>query len=79
MPLLDIRKATKRFEGLVAVSNVDLQIDEGQIVGLIGPNGAGKTTFFNMVTGFHSPDGGDIFIADKRVNGMAPTRSPHWV
>jgi branched-chain amino acid transport system ATP-binding protein len=72
VPLLDIRKATKRFEGLVAVSNVDLEIEVGQIVGLIGPNGAGKTTFFNMITGFYSPDGGDVFIGDKRVNGMAP-------
>jgi branched-chain amino acid transport system ATP-binding protein len=70
--IVDIRKATKRFEGLLAVNQVDLQIEEGQIVGLIGPNGAGKTTFFNMVTGFYEPTSGDIFVQDKRVNGMAP-------
>ncbi|MPZ24355.1 MAG: ATP-binding cassette domain-containing protein [Dehalococcoidia bacterium] len=72
MAILDIRDATKRFEGLLAVNNVDLKIDERQVVGLIGPNGAGKTTFFNMITGFYTPDGGDIFIGDKRVNGLAP-------
>jgi branched-chain amino acid transport system ATP-binding protein len=72
VPIVDIRRATKRFQGLLAVNQVDLQIDEGQIVGLIGPNGAGKTTFFNMLTGFYAPTSGDIIIRDKRVNGLAP-------
>jgi branched-chain amino acid transport system ATP-binding protein len=72
MPLLDIRKVMKRFEGLVAVRDVDLQIEEGQIVGLIGPNGAGKTTFFNMITGFYEPDGGDVVFDGTRVNGKSP-------
>ncbi|MEX2238375.1 MAG: ABC transporter ATP-binding protein [Dehalococcoidia bacterium] len=72
MALLEINGVTKRFEGLLAVNNVDLVIEEKQIVGLIGPNGAGKTTFFNMVTGFYEPTSGDIYVAGKRVNGMAP-------
>jgi branched-chain amino acid transport system ATP-binding protein len=74
MAILDIRAATKRFEGLIAVRDVDLQMEEGQVIGLIGPNGAGKTTFFNLITGFYQPDGGDIYVADTRVNGMPPDR-----
>ena len=47
--MLDVRGATKRFGGLVAVSEVDLHVDQGEIVSLIGPNGAGKTTLFAMI------------------------------
>jgi branched-chain amino acid transport system ATP-binding protein len=47
MSLLEVRAITKRFEGLVAVDSVDLDVGEGDIVGVIGPNGAGKTTLFN--------------------------------
>ncbi|MGI5940412.1 MAG: ABC transporter ATP-binding protein [Thermoleophilia bacterium] len=65
--LLETRGLTKVFGGLTAVSNLDLQVPEGQIVGLIGPNGAGKSTVFNLITGVIRPtagrvifDGGDI-------------------
>ena len=67
MPLLDLSKVTMRFGGLVAVNELDLQIDSGALYGLIGPNGAGKTTVFNVITGVYTPtsgavrfDGGDI-------------------
>jgi branched-chain amino acid transport system ATP-binding protein len=69
--LLDVQSMTKRFGGLVAVSHVDLQIDNGKIVSLIGPNGAGKTTFFNCVTGFYGPDEGDIVFDGRSIAGLS--------
>jgi ABC-type branched-subunit amino acid transport system ATPase component len=59
-PLLSARGITKRFGGLVAVDNVDLEIEHGSIHGLIGPNGAGKTTFFNIIAGIYQPTAGEV-------------------
>jgi branched-chain amino acid transport system ATP-binding protein len=58
--ILDARKITKRFGGLIAVRSVDFTIPEGAIVSLIGPNGAGKTTFFNVIAGLSEPSDGSI-------------------
>ncbi len=58
---------TKKFSGLIAVDSVNLEINEGEIVGLIGPNGAGKTTFFNSITGFYGADGGKVQFAGKNI------------
>ena len=55
MPILSVERVTKAFGGLAAVSNVSLDIMEGELVGLIGPNGAGKTTLFNLLTGIYVP------------------------
>jgi branched-chain amino acid transport system ATP-binding protein len=71
-PLLELDQATIRFGGLVAVSEVDLKVGEGELIGLIGPNGAGKTTVFNMITGVYQPTGGKITFAGKPVAGMKP-------
>jgi branched-chain amino acid transport system ATP-binding protein len=65
-PLLSIKGVNKRFGGLQALSEVNLQIQKGQIYGLIGPNGAGKTTFFNVITGLYTPDSGEFAL-----NGQA--------
>jgi branched-chain amino acid transport system ATP-binding protein len=72
--LLEARKVTRRFGGLVAVKEVDLRVDQGQIVGLIGPNGAGKTTFFNCITGIYAPSEGDVLFEGQRINGQPPNR-----
>ena len=53
--LLETIDVEKRFGGLVAVNNVSLQVEEGEVVGIIGPNGAGKTTFLNCIAGFYAP------------------------
>ena len=55
MPILTVKKLTKNFGGLAAVSNVSLELEQGELVGLIGPNGAGKTTVFNLLTGVYKP------------------------
>jgi ABC-type branched-subunit amino acid transport system ATPase component len=70
--LLEVRGLTKRFGGVVAVSDVDLAIPRGAIVGLIGPNGAGKTTFFNTVTGLIRSDGGQILFDGASLVGLRP-------
>ncbi|MDQ2869181.1 MAG: ATP-binding cassette domain-containing protein, partial [Acidobacteriota bacterium] len=54
MPILDLSNVTMRFGGLVAVNDLNLKIEPGQLYGLIGPNGAGKTTVFNVVTGVYT-------------------------
>lgn len=69
-PLLEVQAARKVFGGLVALDNVDIDINRGEIYGLIGPNGAGKTTFFNVITGLYAPDGGRF-----RLNGRDYTPS----
>ena len=66
MTLLSVKGLTKNFGGLCAVSNVSMEIGEGELIGLIGPNGAGKTTFFNLLTGVYEPSEGTI---DLNVNG----------
>jgi len=69
MTLLATEKLTKTFGGLTAVSNVDMQVNSGEILGIIGPNGAGKTTFFNLISGLYQPTTGEIIFKDKKVHG----------
>jgi branched-chain amino acid transport system permease protein len=59
----------KSFEGIVALADVDIQVDAGEIVGLIGPNGSGKTTLLNVVSGVYAPTGGEIVFLDQRIGG----------
>lgn len=70
--MLDVVGVTKRFGGLTAVSSVDLNVQNGEIVSLIGPNGAGKTTLFAMVAGFLRPDEGSVRFDNTLISGMKP-------
>ncbi len=70
MSLLSIRGVTKRFRGLVAVDDVDLDVEPGEIYGVIGPNGAGKTTLFNMIAGVSRPDQGSIIFDQRSIQGL---------
>jgi branched-chain amino acid transport system ATP-binding protein len=70
---LETRHLTKRFGGLTAVDRVDLLVPERTIASVIGPNGAGKTTFFNCLTGFYTPEEGEIvFNGEKSLIGLSP-------
>jgi branched-chain amino acid transport system ATP-binding protein len=70
--LLQLDKATIRFGGLTAVSELDLQIGPNELVGLIGPNGAGKTTAFNLITGVYQPTAGAIAFDGQSIVGSKP-------
>ncbi|MEJ5377034.1 MAG: ABC transporter ATP-binding protein [bacterium] len=72
--LLQVRGLRKRFGGLQAVDGLDLDLHEGEILGLIGPNGAGKTVTFNMISGVYAPDEGEIIFRGVRINGLGPHR-----
>ena len=72
MPILTARRTTKRFGGLVAVDELDVEIKEKTIHSIIGPNGAGKTTFFNCVTGFYRPEEGEILLNSHSLVGLMP-------
>ena len=74
MAILESKKVTKRFGGLEAVSKIDLEVKEGAIYSIIGPNGAGKTTFFNCVTGFYTPEEGEILLSSRNITGLSPDR-----
>lgn len=68
--MLKVEKLTIRFGGLVAVNELDFQIDQGEIFGLIGPNGAGKTTTFNMISGTFPPTSGTVILEARRIDGL---------
>jgi branched-chain amino acid transport system ATP-binding protein len=68
--LLEAKDVTIKFGGLVAVSNFNLSLREGELVGLIGPNGAGKTTVFNMLTGVYQPTSGAIQFLNKPIKNI---------
>lgn len=76
MSLLKVSGLTKNFGGLCAVSNVNMEINEKELIGLIGPNGAGKTTLFNLLTGVYEPSEGTIQLnvdgSMKEIGGMKP-------
>jgi len=65
MALLAVEDVTRRFGGIVALADVSLELQQGEIVGLIGPNGAGKTTLFNLVTRLYRPNTGRILFEGK--------------
>jgi branched-chain amino acid transport system ATP-binding protein len=73
--LLETRGLTKHFGGLAAVTQLDMHVDQGEVVGLIGPNGAGKSTVFNLITGFIRPTAGTVLFDGEDITG----RKPHAV
>ena len=72
--LLETRRLTRAFGGLIAVNNIDMHVGEGEIVGLIGPNGAGKTTLFNLLAGSLEPSSGIVRFAGADCTGFPAHR-----
>jgi branched-chain amino acid transport system ATP-binding protein len=72
--LLKISDLTKQFGGLTAVNKFDMQVNQGEIVGLIGPNGAGKSTIYNLITGVYPPNRGRVIFNGKDITRMKPHR-----
>jgi branched-chain amino acid transport system ATP-binding protein len=70
MAILETRRLTKLFGGLAAVSLVDFELREGEILGLIGPNGSGKTTLVNVITGALPSSGGDVLFRGQSIRGL---------
>ena len=75
--ILKIQNLTKNFGSISAVSNVNLELEEGTIHSVIGPNGAGKSTFFNMISGVISPSEGSVYYKDKDITGFESYKLPH--
>ena len=72
--LLEIKKLTKRFDGVIAVDQIDIEIHTGEIISLIGPNGSGKTTTFNCITGFLKPDEGEVLFKGEPITNARPDK-----
>ena len=70
--VLEIENVSKFFHGLVAIDDLTIKVEPGQIYGIIGPNGAGKTTLFNCVTGIYTPEEGTIKYKGENITGMSP-------
>lgn len=70
--ILKAERLLKSFGGLMAVANVNLEIEEGELTSIIGPNGAGKTTLFNLLTGHLRPDSGRVIYKGKDITGLPP-------
>ena len=73
-PLLEVRRASKRFGGVIANADISFDVNEGEIVGIIGPNGAGKSTLFDLITGFQPLDSGQVLLRGRDITGLRPDR-----
>ena len=76
-PLLRLDGVSRRFGGVLATDAVDLQVEQGELLGIIGPNGAGMTTLFNMITGLARPSLGRILFRGRRIDHLPPHRIAH--
>jgi len=72
MAILEIKELAKDFGGLRALNRLDIDVNEGEILGLVGPNGSGKTTWINVVTGFLKPNAGSIVYKGESIVGLEP-------
>jgi branched-chain amino acid transport system ATP-binding protein len=77
MTLLKADRLTKSFGDLVAVNEIDLEVESGTLHSVIGPNGAGKTTLFNLITGELKPTAGDVLFNGRKVTGLPSHKIPH--
>ena len=76
--VLKVENITMQFGGVIAVDNMNLEVNKGEIVSLIGPNGAGKTTAFNVITGVYAPTNGAVYYKDKMIIQNFPQGKMNW-
>jgi branched-chain amino acid transport system ATP-binding protein len=74
MSLLSVRGVTKRFGGITANRGITFDVAACELVGIIGPNGAGKSTLFECISGFYTPDEGEVALEGTRLTGLSPDR-----
>ncbi len=74
MSLLEVESVSRYFGSLVAVRDVSMSVEAGELRAVIGPNGAGKTTFFNLISGFLAPSSGRILLDNEDITGLLPAR-----
>ena len=73
-PILEVRNASKRFGGVMAVQDISFDVHSGEVLGLIGPNGAGKTTLVNLITGVAGLTRGSVVFEGRPLGGLRPHR-----
>ncbi len=73
-PVLSVRHLSRRYGGVAAVAEIDLDVAQNDLLGIIGPNGAGKTTLFNLMSGFERPSSGTVLFDGRRIDGLPPHR-----
>jgi branched-chain amino acid transport system ATP-binding protein len=78
MTLLNVTGLHKKFGGLIAVNDLDFNIEQGELLSIIGPNGAGKTTLFNLLTGIYKPTSGHITINEHDITGCKPHEAARY-
>jgi len=77
MPLLKLENITKRFGGLIAVDDISLEIETGELIGIVGPNGSGKTTLYNVISGVYPPEEGRVIFEGRNITKLpAHRRAP---
>ena len=72
MSLLSVKGVTKRFGGITANKGISFEVAPGELVGIIGPNGAGKSTLFECISGFYTPNEGEVLLEGERITGLSP-------
>ena len=72
MSLLSVKGVTKRFGGVTANKGISFEVAPGELIGIIGPNGAGKSTLFECISGFYTPDEGEVMLDGARITGLSP-------
>ncbi len=77
MSLLSLRNVSRRFGSLTALSDISIDVPEGELRAIIGPNGAGKTTLFNLISGFFPPSDGEVIFDNQSVKGVSPEKLVH--
>ncbi len=80
--LIHLEKVTKAYQTeageFLALKNIHLQVDPGEFVAVIGKSGSGKSTLINMITGIDHPSEGEIYVADKKINGLSEGKMAEW-